>query len=539
MNILNDIEGFSNKIKSKYNDKQVWAMLTVLIIGIIAHGYIIFNRISYHDNTASLFSLGATYELDRWGLGIIYDLQIFTSRTFAVPVFNGLLSMALIALSASKVVKIFDIKSKVSAVIIGAIMIVYPVVPSIFSFMFTSWPYFLGLLLSVEAAAVLIDGCKKHYEAAGANTAGSFVKDVITAVILLALSLSMYQAFFAVTITILLIKLLQDVLCGGISAVKDYAKNGFAYLISLAAGLGIWAIIAAAFKKIKGIDTMDYKGMGQGYDISQFPSRLALCVKEFFAGSYAGVNGLKFLRLLTLLVILITVIHIVSLLIKKNVGIGVKVSALVGVILLPIGMNVIYILSTSSEFFVDSLMVYGTAFVFILPVILIELTDIDSFKAAFAAKAVAWVQLFAIFVITVSYVYLDNAAYLKADIAERQATAYFTQLAANIKACEGFTDEMEIVFVDFDKNADGTFVVVDDNDELGAINIDKFPVYSDMVTYGSAINFMQEHCGFGNDKVVVDDGTMAKDSKVQAMPTYPDYGSISVVDGKVVVKFGE
>lgn len=521
MNILNDIESYSANLKSKYNKQQVWAMVAVLLVGLIAHGYIIFNRISYHDNTACLFSLGATYELGRWGLGIIYDLQIFTTRTFAVPVFNGLLSMVFIALSASKVVKIFDIKSKVSAVIIGAIMIAYPVVPSIFSFMFTSWPYFLGLLFSVEAASVIVNA--------------KSIKGLVGGAVLLALSLGMYQAFFAVTISILLIKLLQDVLNDGIDSVKDYAKNGFTYLISLGVGLGLWAAITALLKKIKGIDTMDYKGMGDGYDISQFPSRLVQCVKEFFSASYAGVNGLKYLRLLTILVILITVIHIFAMVFKKKVGTSVKISALIGALLLPIGMNVMYILSTSEDFYVDSLMVYGTAFVFILPVILIEMAVFDGILM----KAAAWAQLVVIFVITISYVYLDNAAYLKADIAEQQATSYFTQLAANIKSFEGFTDDMEIVFVDFDKNEDGTFVTVDDNEELDAIKIDKFPVYSDLVTYGSAINFMQEHCGFGNDKVSIDDGTMAGNSKVQAMPTYPDYGSISVVDGKVVVKFGE
>ena len=534
MNILNDIEVFGKNLKSKYNNRQVIGMLAVLIIGLVAHGYIIFNRISYHDNTASLFSLGATYELDRWGLGIIYDLQIFTSRTFAVPVFNGILSVILIALSASKLIQIFDIKSKVSAVIIGAIMIVYPVVPSIFSFMFTSWPYFLGLLFSVEAAGALIGARQEN---------GKFnVKQVLVAVIFLVLSLSMYQAFFAVTISILLIKLLQDVLTDRIDTVKDYGKNGFTYLITLGVGLGLWAAIAAMFKKIKHIDTMDYKGMGKGYDISQFPARLAQCIREFFTGSYAGVNGLKYLRLLTICVILATVINIFVLIFKKNASIGVKLSALVGVALLPVGMNVIYILSTSEEFFVDSLMVYGTAFVLILPIILIEALDFEVFKQAIAEKLIKLItclQLIAIFVITVSYIYLDNAAYLKADIAERQATSYFTQLAANIKSCQGFDDDMEIVFVDFDKNADGTFVTVDDNEELDAIKIEKFPVYSDLVTYGSAINFMQEHCGFGNERVVVDDGTLAKEESVQAMPTYPDYGSIAVVDGKLIVKFGE
>lgn len=522
MTFTNDIEAFFKRIKNRYSPLQQWAFVAVMLVGLIAHGYIIFNRISYHDNTACLFSLGATYELGRWGLGIIRDLQIYTTRTFAVPVFNGLLSMIFIGFAAMKLVKIFDIKSKASAFVIGAVMIAYPTVPSIFSFMFTSWPYFLGLLLSVQAAEVLIEK----------RTVGR----AVVSAILLAISLGLYQAFFAVTISIFLIKLLQDVISCKTDSVSDYAKQGFTYLISLGLGLGVWSVIASVFKKIKHIDTMEYKGMGEGYDLAQFPTKVVLSFKEFFSASYAGVNGLKYLRLLTLLVIIVTVIHIAMLVFRRSANVGVKVSALIGAVLLPLGMNVMYILSTSEEYYVDSLMVYGTAFVLILPVVLIEyLNDNDGT----IIKLITWIQIIAIFVITISYVYLDNAAYMKAEIAEEQATSYFTQLAANIKSCDGFKDDMEIILVDFDKNADSTFAKVDDEDELEAIKIEKFPRYQELVTYGSAINFMQEHCGFGNDLVQIDDGTVASQSAVQAMPCYPDDGSIAVVDGKVVVKFGK
>ena len=74
MSIFADIEKALKKIKERISPLQQWAFVAAMVIGLIAHGYIIFNRISYHDNTACLFSLGATYELGRWGLGIIYDL---------------------------------------------------------------------------------------------------------------------------------------------------------------------------------------------------------------------------------------------------------------------------------------------------------------------------------------------------------------------------------------------------------------------------------------------------------------------------------
>lgn len=528
MNFTEDIESLVNKIKSKYNSTQLAAFITVLLCGILAHGYVIFNRISYHDNTASLFSLGATYELGRWGLGMIYDIQIFTSRTFSVPVFNGILSILLIAIAAMLVVDMLEIKSKVSAVFIGAIMIAYPVVPSIFSFMFTSWSYFLGLLLAVEAACAL-------------SRETSF-KNFIIGILLLAVSLGMYQAFFGVAITLLLLKMLLDVIDNKTTSIASYAKHGLYYLLGLALGLGLWAAISAFFKKIKGIDTMDYKGMGEGYDISQLPMKIVEAVREFFACDYAGVNGLRYLRFLTLCIIFVAVLQIVVLLVKKGQNIAVVLSAFVGVALLPIAMNVIYMLSTSTDYYVDSLMVYADAFALIIPIVLIEnmagLEIKNTFLQLFVKKT-TWLQIFALVIMTASYIYLDNAAYLKADLAEEQAASYLTQLAANIKSCDGFTDNMEIVFVNLDKNNDGTFVSTDTSEQLEAIKIEKFPYYTELVSNGSILDFMREHCGFGNELVSIDDGMLAVDPEIEAMPAYPDDGSIAVIDGKVIVKFGD
>lgn len=529
MNFTKDIESFVNKIKSKYNSTQLSAFITVLLLGILAHGYVIFNRISYHDNTANLFSLGATFEVERWGLGVIYLIQSYTSRTFAVPVFNGIISIIFIAFAAMLVVKMLDIKSRWAAVLVGAVMVVYPTVPSIFSFMFTAWPYFLALLFSVSSAYVISQEIN--------------LKNAALSIVFLALSLSIYQAFLGVAVTLLLLKLLLDLLNKKTDSILSYAKQGVIYLVDLAVGLGLYAIIAELCKKfIDGVETLAYKGRGDGYDISQLPAKIMEAVREFFACDYAGVNGLKYLRLLTLCIIIVGVIQIVLLVGKRAQNIGLMIAAYIGAAILPIGMNVIYMLSTSSEYYVDSLMVYADALALIIPLVLIENLDLVEIKNTLFehfVKIITWLQIFAIVIIVISYIYLDNAAYMKADLAQEQASSYLTQLAANIKSCDGFSDDMEIVFVDLDKNNDGTFVTTDTNEQLDAIKIEKFPYYTDLVSGSSILYFMREHCGFGNELLSIDDGSLASEPNIAAMPAYPDDGSIAVVDGKVIVKFGD
>ncbi|MCR4566484.1 MAG: glucosyltransferase domain-containing protein [Pseudobutyrivibrio sp.] len=529
MNFTSQIEEFFIKVKNKLTQLQWAAFISVLAFGLLAHGYALFNRLSYHDNSASLFSLGGTYESSRWMLGFIYDLQMKTTKLFAAPVFNGVLSLVFIGLAAALIVDTFNISKKISAVFVGAIMAAFPVVTSIFSFMFTAWEYFAALFLAVWTANILIKKIS--------------VKTFIAATILLACSLGIYQAFMAVTIAAFLVALTLAVFSGEIDSAGEYVKRGLTYLGNLVAGLVIWFAMAKLTQSIKGIEAVDYKGMSDGYSVSAFPSRLVESIKAFFGFEAAGINSVLYLRLIVAFIVLSTILQLAYLWVAAKNSFGVKLISLIGIALLPIGINVVYLMSTSEDFFVDSLMVFGNIFVFLIPVLLIDRMENEpNLRAGVFSTItirVTWVQIIALAVVLVGYIYLDNGAYLKAELAEEQATAYYTELVANIKATEGFSDDMEIVFVGWTELEDGTNAKIDTVDQLEAIKLEKFPRFTDIITYGGSRFFMQEHLGFGNDKLIEDNGTYAKKDEVKDMPTYPNSGSIKVIDNKVIVKLGE
>lgn len=527
MNFISTLESYIQGIKNKITNIQMAAFISVFMFGLIAHGYVIFNRLSYHDNSACLFSLGGTYESGRWMLGLVYDLTLHSTKLYSVPVFNGLLSVLFIAIAAMKMVEILDIKSKVLSVYVAGIMVVYPVVTGIFSYMFTSWVYFLGMLLSVVAGGYLIKD--------------KTIKIFLISGILLSMSLGFYQAFFAVTIVMYLLDLTVKVLDGKIENVKDYAKDGFIYLANLVVGLGLWAIIRKLSMKIKGITAVDYKGMNEGYDLSQFPNRIALAYKEFFGLQMEKINILLYLRFFVGIIIVITIIQLIVLLLNSKNNFSVKLASLVGIVIMPIGMNLVYILSTSEEYLIDTLMMYGNIFVFLIPVVLIQLLDSKELVAGLVKKMMlvaTSIQAVSLVVMLLGYIYLDNSAYLKADIVQQQATAWYTELVANIKCSEGYSDDMEIVLVGINSISDGTFTKIDEDGQLDAIQVAKYPDYITVLSNGGSLNFSREHIGFGNNLVKTDD-SLAELPEVKSMPTYPSDGSIKVVDGSVVVKLGE
>lgn len=527
MDFTNKIEDFFTDVKYRLSTQQIYCFFAVLIAGLVAHGYVLFNRISYHDNSACLFNLGGTYESGRWMLGFIYDLQMKTTKLFSVPVFNGGLSIIFIAVAAMLLIKMFDVQSRFLSVAIGAMMVVYPVVTSIFSFMFTAWEYHLALLLAVLAAKVLTENLS--------------VKGFLLALLFATMSLGLYQAFLAVTVVLFLVKLYMGVLDGSMDTPLTYIKTGVIYLANLLASLVMWAVLRKVTMAVKGITAVEYKGMDEGYSLAKFPSVLVGAIKAFFGFGQAGINAVLYQRAFTAIIVIITIIQIIMLLAYARTEMSIRIVSLIGLVLIPLGMNMVYILSTSSEYKVDSLMVYGNIFVYLLPLLLIErLQEFGGY--GFGSKflnVITWVQLVCLTVMTFGYVYMDNAAYMKAEIAEEQASAYYNQLITAIKTCDGFSEDMDIVFVGWDKLDDATFVTVDNTEQLDAVKLEKYPRYTDIVTYAGSIFFIREHLGFGNDKVIEDDGTVAAEAEVSAMPTYPNEGSIAVVDNRVIVKLGE
>ncbi|SDB56173.1 Glucosyl transferase GtrII [Pseudobutyrivibrio sp. YE44] len=550
MDYTNRIESSISRVVRSLSPQQFYCFYATLIAGLVAHGYVLFNRISYHDNSACLFNLGGTYESGRWMLGFIYDLQMKTTKLFSVPVFNGGLSIIFVAIAAMLLVKMFDIESKFLAASIGAIMVVYPVVTSIFSFMFTSWEYHLALLLSVTAAKALTENLN--------------LKGFVLATLFATMSLGLYQAFLAVTVVLFLIKLFMGVLDDKFQSPIDYIKTGIIYLANLGLSLVLWALMRKLTMAIKGITAVDYKGMDEGYSLAKFPTVLVGSLKAFFGFGQAGINAVLYQKAFTAVIVIVTILQIAILLKNSKSQLSIKLVSLLGLVLIPIGMNMVYLLSTSSEYKVDSLMVYGDIFVYLFPILLIARlerlqqcestggnetiketgasksanTDSSSTKMSPLA-AVTWLQIACLAIMTFGYIYMDNAAYMKAEIAEEQASAYFNQLVTAIKTCDGFEEDMDVIFVGWADLDDGTFVEVDNNSQLDAVKLEKYPRYTDIVSYGGSIHFIKEHIGFGNEHLIDDDGTVAKEAKVKAMPTYPNDGSIAVVDGRVIVKLGE
>ena len=88
---------------------------------------------------------------------------------------------------------------------------------------------------------------------------------------------------------------------------------------------------------------------------------------------------------------------------------------------------------------------------------------------------------------------------------------------------------------------DATINELANKEQMDGIQLEKYyNSLEEMINYGVNIQFMRDHLGVGNDKIIIDEeNEYAQETEIKNMPVYPNEGGIDIVDGRVIVKMGE
>ena len=281
----------------------------------------------------------------------------------------------------------------------------------------------------------------------------------------------------------------------------------------------------------------DYQGMNESYNISMLPSKIRLAYEMFFDFRGNTLFGGSFQRNMVMVIVILSIIIWVFLIIYSIKDYKKILLNILLMILLPFCFKIAYALSTSSDYFVRTLMEYSNVFILIIPVILISVLDQTKLRNKIIVMTGNIMTSFCLFCCVLELIFLlyfDNAAYLNLYFNFEYAKSYYTELIANIKNTENYKDETDIIFVGLTKLEDETRSSY--NYWSSSYLWDGFHV--DIVNDADPVLFMKNNLGFGNDNIKVDDGTYSEMKEVQEMPAYPDDGSIRVIDDVVVVKIG-
>lgn len=522
-------------IASKELEKAaMYSFLSVLIFSFIAHGFMFFNKISFHDDIGQLFHLGGTFVFGRWFLGVIGKIWSTLFENISVPWWNGLVSSVWIAQAAFFCTCILKIRKIGNAILIGALMAVFPVVASTYAFMFTAPHYFFALFLCVLAVFLQERGI-----------VGFFL-----GVCCLITSLGIYQAYFAVVLTLLLLLFY-------LKGTQEKAEWNYIiklcsrYVTFLFLGIAGYLIINELFLWLLKIELSTYQGFNGLYqwNINRIGSQIIETYRDFFKTDYEGIHPTLWMQAAVWVSFFVDIVlagYLILIRKRKKLNKINIITTFITFLLFPFIGNAIYFISYHENTYIHHIMRYSLVFVWMLPIVIMEQCcrtkmngQCENVGQHLFQKIFKGLKLLITVVITVQiilYCYLDNAAYLKAYFVQEQSIQYFSTLATTIKLTPGYKDEYPVAFLQERQKSESTLAIMDEFKIVQLVGYDKSML--EMINDYNWEIYMERYCGYNPQKA---DNIEEIENwpEVKKMPCYPDDGSIAIIGNTIIVKFAE
>lgn len=504
-----------NKVRDN-KSKIIWVILIGCIIGLATHSYCFFNKLSYHDDVYSLFSVGATFEFGRWGLGVLWQIiQRITSGCFSIPSLNGMTSVALLAVASALICVMFEIENRVVEICIVGIIEVFPAVTATYAYMFTAPYYMLAILFAVIAVFLCQNSpCWRKY--------------TWIAVFMLAFSVGIYQAYFEVAVSLFLMDIIARFWKK--EKLSDIFKRAVYYVTVMILAMIAYFVINKIFTSILQIGLSDYAGInnmlnvsGKGIVNSILSSYVAFGM--LMVNNYVGLSFLPVSKVLLIVMWGITLFELVYFSVKRIHGMLDRLIYWGAVLLLPLAFHIVNVMVSGGNAELHTLMVFGAVFEILFPIIAISyLSKNNIMKNTFL---VAGIILFS------SFVVIDNQAYLRADLLQKEATAYYNRLLVRVQETEKYQSTMPIFYTGTLGKDDATLTKMD---QFSHITMTGFNMtLEDLVNDYSRGRYMEYFLGCNVEMTEISEDDIIWDG----MESYPDANSIKVENGAVWIKFSE
>ena len=495
----------------------VICLLATLVWGLAAHAYQFLNFQYSHDSLDGLYAIGQN-NMHKIELGRVLApaYRTVVRGSFAVPWMQGMMGMLWIALGAFVIADLFDIRKTWLVVLICGILCVnQTVIAQSATYLDELDQNMFGMFTASLAAWCWMKRPK-----------GWFALGVIS----LTVSLGMYQSYVSVAIGLIMIALLIRLLSGekassafrsGLLAVAMVAVSGVLFLL-----LAKWITVATAIPLAQRNNSLAALST---FSLANLPALIGGLYQDFFttflfqpntwltAGAAEALNWA---------VLALIVIMLVRALVRRDLDFGQKGLILLIALLLPLGLNICYVLTSGGVS--HTLMKYAVSLVYVLCLLLAarwakEAPSPGRFVQA-ASAVLAGVLLF-------SFVQTANTAYFKKTSVDRATYSRMTNVMYDMIYAGYIPGETALVLE-------------------GSIPLGPYPGYeavNDLIgmSFDNAVgwdhvakkNYFSYVLGDNANFLPDDEWEMIlEDELVQSMPCYPESGYIEMIDDVMVVK---
>lgn len=449
--------------------------------------------------------------LGRFGLYINGILKSF----LVIPQLDIFFSILLFIGSIILIFELFEIKNRWIQVLCAILVSVSPIVSSTFLFHYCSFSYSLAFFTSVLAIYLLVKS--KH----------KFMKYVIPS-FLIVLSLSMYQAYLAISLTLLLLWWMIQIL-----KKKFYWKDFFISFGTIVLGTVFYFILMKLSLLVFHVDLSSYRGASQfGIEtILAIPSRIIHAYQSFYQYYFTDIivsNSNVFMQVFYIVMFILLFIGICYSFYQNKISLKYSLLFILFLILIPVFINIIVIILPDTE--MQLLMSSGYLLIIFFVCYFMQDKKVFSILITF---------LF-IFIIR-GYIIQDSATYQTLEHTYKKTYQIASDIRDEINKL-GYNKQV-LIAGSFNQNE---YYNKEDSTELS--NISKY-------TYGFVSNhplfweeytnikngwsrFMEQELGTSITFVSYDAYQEILDSsEYQNMKCYPSKNSIQVIDDVIVIKF--
>ena len=499
------------KVLKKINARMLpqWKVCfwSALIVGGLAHIYKITSWLPNWDSLVFRYDAQNMIGLGRWFLPVVCSVSSF----YDLPFLNGIIAIIFHALSAVCICKMFDVKEKITAFLIGGVIVSFPTVISIMMYNYVADGYSIAFFLST-IAALLMTRKRPRY---------------ILSAILIALSAGIYQAYITITIVLVLWKSLDWIVhCK--ASFREVLKKCTYMLLAGIGGMALYGLILKIVLGISSTSLLDYQGIQSTASMSGLDLWTSLYViKETFIKCFFDLSeGMNIYVILNALILAVIGVYYLAYIWKNKIyrhPMNMILVLSMGAMML-IGAGALALLNADIDY--HNLMLMGYVAFYLIFIVIYERRNLVG----------RWLVLVVSVLLIANQVVIANVSYHKAQMAYEKSYGVLIRLADRIEQTEGTEACRKILIIGQLENSEDYSVNLTPN--ITGIT-DGYILRADDETVGqsvvcSALNdYCEKHYEFvsGEEKI-----RMMQSEAVEKMNAWPHKDCVTVMDETIVVK---
>ncbi len=429
--------------KNNERKRFLSALVSVFAWGLFAHGYCFANLTLSYDSLNEFFIFDPVYyysgSVIEWKIALGRFLepvyQLIFRGAVATPWIAGILSLIWLSISVWLVLTIFHISNPISIFLVGGIFTANLTVTATAATFITDMDaYMFALLLAVVSVKLWIKGGKHIW----------------IGVLTISCVLGIYQSMLSVAITLVMLVCILDLING--EECKSVFLKGMKAIGMIAAGGGLYLLAIFCVSGMLHIELANsYNGITNIWHRSD-KSLLYLVALTYYSVLRTIIlqpSVLPASETLTVLVhcflgaIAFTIL--ISILRSKRLKMGNKALALALVLLLPLGMNISFILNNGK---VHYLMMYAFWLSYFGGLLLVRWYCGEKEPGNKKTAAVRAVSMLLVAFIIYGNAQTANAAYVKKQMEQQSTLAVMNNVEQAIEKTLGYTPgETTVAFV--------------------------------------------------------------------------------------------